>query len=193
MDRKLQILRGETELGELPESEVRELLRAGFLLPTDQFRTDATAEAHPLSELSGQPERESESIVTRAKRHLTGATEGATSHFTKLSKGLKSLVKFGGKSVNNTTTFLLDSFMPQLQKLVSAQLIKTSVTRVQAAVKDDEFMRKFFGAIYDCLPKPVGRFVSEAAFLEYCLARRRVLLGLEATDAGAEVELTNPS
>jgi hypothetical protein len=39
-------------------------------------------------------------------------------------------------------------------------------------------MRKTFGAVYDCLPKPVYRFVSEAAFIEFCMARRRKLLGL---------------
>jgi hypothetical protein len=57
--------------------------------------------------------------------------------------------------------------------------VKQSLTRAQAAMRDDEFMRKLFGATYDCLPKPVYRFVKEEAFIQFCMERRGKLLGLE--------------
>jgi hypothetical protein len=54
-------------------------------------------------------------------------------------------------------------------------LARTSRT-TQAALKDEEFLRKLFGAVYDCLPKPAKRFVSEPAFLEFCFKHQRKLL-----------------
>jgi hypothetical protein len=46
-------------------------------------------------------------------------------------------------------------------------------------------MRKLFGATYDCLPKPVYRFVSEQAFIEFCMERRRELLDLPTKQDGS--------
>jgi len=46
----------------------------------------------------------------------------------------------------------------------------------EAALEDEIFLRKLFGAFYDCLPKAVYRFVSEHAFIDYCLRHRRKLL-----------------
>jgi hypothetical protein len=68
--------------------------------------------------------------------------------------------------------------MPQIRKLVTQQMVKSSVTRVRTAVHDNEFMRKVFGATYDCLPKPVHRFVTETAFIEYCTKHRQKILGV---------------
>jgi hypothetical protein len=71
---------------------------------------------------------------------------------------------------------MLAAFTPQIQRLVSSQLVKHSVARVQAAVQDDALLRKLFGAVYDCLPKPLYRFVKEEAFIQYCMERRKQLL-----------------
>ena len=45
------------------------------------------------------------------------------------------------------------------------------------ALRDDELLRKVFGAVYDTLPKPVRRFVGEETFIEFCFKHRQRLLG----------------
>jgi hypothetical protein len=84
------------------------------------------------------------------------------------------------------TSRLLDSFTPQIQKLVAHQLVKQSLTRVQAAMRDDGVMRELFGATYDCLPKPVYRFVKEETFIQFCMERRQKILGPPAISEARE-------
>ena len=48
-----------------------------------------------------------------------------------------------------------------------------AVDRIQAANRDEEFLTKIFGAAYDCLPRPVCRFVTEAQFTEFCRRHHR--------------------
>jgi hypothetical protein len=43
---------------------------------------------------------------------------------------------------------------------------------VQAAIRDEAVLRKVFGALYDCLPAPVRRFVPEGAFVNFCMDHR---------------------
>ncbi len=78
----------------------------------------------------------------------------------------------------------LDSYTPQIRKLVENQLVQRSVTHAQDALHNDDFMRKVFGATCDCLPKPIHRFVAEQAFIEFCLEQRQRLLGPASTRPG---------
>lgn len=71
---------------------------------------------------------------------------------------------------------MLVAFVPQIRKLVSSQLVMQSVARIEVAIHDDDFMRKLFGATYDCLPKSVYRFASEEVFIQFCMERRKELL-----------------
>jgi hypothetical protein len=64
--------------------------------------------------------------------------------------------------------------------------VSQSAAHAQAALRDDEFMRKVFGATYDCLPRPVRRFMTEPAFIQFCLERRWELLGLRGRQAVEE-------
>lgn len=63
--------------------------------------------------------------------------------------------------------------------------------RSSFCVQDDEFMRKTFGAVYDCLPKPVCRFIGEERFIAFCLEhRRRLVAPNDAAECGvAEPEM----
>ena len=163
------------ELGRLSVCEAPDLLRAGFLLPTDECWTHASAERRPLTELNTLPAGERPGWLKRAKTSVvmtTGAAIEQVGHITgKVSRSIR-----GGQSLIGTvTTKVLEDYAGKLRELVATQM-KASVQSARAALKDEKFLRKLFGAVYDCLPKPVYRFVSEHAFIEYCLKHRRKLL-----------------
>jgi hypothetical protein len=54
------------------------------------------------------------------------------------------------------------------------------------ALRDEVFLRKLFGAVYDTLPKPIYRFVSEEAFLTFCFKHQRRLLPPQPPPATTE-------
>ena len=43
---------------------------------------------------------------------------------------------------------------------------------------------KVFGAAYDCLPKPVSRFVPEQQFIAFCMKHRAQLLQRDSSEPG---------
>lgn len=181
MIREFYIARGVTELGPLTQNEVRELLRDGFLLPADLYWEAGMAKWAELHEFdSAQPPApKGAALDAFAERKISSVGKSAAARAADLTRKLQSLVGRGQNRLSSATGGVLDSFSPQIQKLVARQLVQQSVVRVQEAVHDDEFMRKFFGAIYDCLPKPVYRFVTEQAFIRYCMKRRLRMLGLD--------------
>ena len=97
-----------------------------------------------------------------------------------------TLAGLGKSGLTSSTNRILDAFVPQIQNIVAKQAVKGSIEKVQAAVHDDVFMTKFFGAVYDCIPKPVYRFVREQDFIQFCLLHRRRLLGMEPGPAPAD-------
>lgn len=177
MNRTLHIARVESELGALAGSEAIEMLRAGFLSPTDLYRIEGTVEWKPLSELSPEPEAKSAFTLKLAQERLGAAQGSVVSGAELLTRSLKRVATLGRVQLTESASRMLDSHQPQIQKLVAVQLFNRSVTRTQAALRDDEFMRKVFGATYDCLPKPICRFVTEEAFIQFCMERRGELLG----------------
>ena len=179
MNQRLHIARDGVELGVLTEKEVHELLHAGFLRRGDAWRGKGMEEWQPLSEIgTASASRTPAALLAKAKQKVSVATGALGQEATKLTQKLKSLTRAGNDKVSDATQRILEDFTPQIQKLVSNELVANSLTKAQAVVRDDEMTRKIFGAVYDCLPKPVYRFVSEAAFIEFCMARRRKLLGL---------------
>lgn len=184
MLRKIYIARGEAELGILTDAETVELLRAGFLLSTDHYWTGGMPDWKSLAEFKPEPEGENRpaALMKLAKQTVKSAGEAAVSRAAQLTSRLKSVTGSGRSQLSAATNQMLDSFTPQIQKVVSNQLVGHSLTRLQAAMHDDEFMRKLFGATYDCLPKPIHRFITEQAFIEFCLDRRQKLVG--STTAG---------
>jgi len=188
MSRELYIARGVTELGPLTESEVRELLREGFLLPADLWWEEGMEDWVELSEFESRPALTPQNVglVKLAKQKASSAGRSARSRASELTRKLQSLAGRGRNRLEVARSGLLDSFQPQIQRLVSHQLVQQSAARVRQAVHDDEFMQKFFGAIYDCLPKPVCRFVTEPAFIQYCMERRLEFIGAGATRSNSQ-------
>jgi hypothetical protein len=190
MHRKLHIARGGIELGTLNEAEALELLRAGFLLPDDAYRIEGTADWRTLAEFA--PESESKPkptmLMQLAKQKVVAAGEATAAQATRLTAKLRSVTDRQTHQLADSANRMLRAFTPQIRQLVSRQLVKQSVARVRASLRDDEFTRKLFGATYDCLPKPVCRFVTEETFIQFCLEHRQKLLGSAAATESSEVK-----
>jgi hypothetical protein len=177
MSPRFEIARKRTRLGVLSEDEIHELLECGFLLPTDFFRPERARKWKPLKELAPQTGL-SNSLFKTARNTVSSAAAVMSSATSSVRKQVLTLAGVGKTTVTHSAERILNQFMPQIQKVVARQLAIGS-TKVVEAVHDDEFMKKFFGAVYDCLPKPVYRFVQEQQFLQFCLDHRRKLLGMK--------------
>ena len=82
------------------------------------------------------------------------------------------------------TDKLLSGFIPQIRKIVSDLGQTKPFQALRSSVGDDQFMLKVFGAAYDCLPKPVHRFVSEQHFVTFCMKHRDQLVGGKTSNPG---------
>lgn len=175
MNDKIIVARNGMELGALLPAEAIELLRADFLKPTDIWRRENTDPWLPLAELP-QPTTAA-SLPKQLQTRLTKAAQSAATGATQFTAKLKSWVGQGQNQLTSSSRQMLEGFVPQLQKLVARELVQQSLVSARAVCRDDEFMRKLFGAVYDCLPRPVCRFIAEEAFIEFCLDRKTLLLG----------------
>lgn len=169
----LSIARDGIELGTLPLGEVRLLLDAKFLLPTDVFWRKGMTDWRPLAELDAASATEkpnspgwSSSPRVRAAARAAGV----------LARKLKDAVNAKSETLARTRERVLEDFTPQLRELVAARL-KQTTGAVDSTLKNDETMRKVFGAVFDCLPKPVTRFVTEEQFVTFCMKHRQQILG----------------
>jgi hypothetical protein len=70
---------------------------------------------------------------------------------------------------------MLEGYLPKLRELVGRNF-EQSFHVAKSALRDETFLRRLFGAVYDCLPRPARRFVGEEFFVEFCLKHRRKLL-----------------
>jgi len=180
MNRMLHIARVENELGVLTDREALEMLDAGFLSPDDLYR-DGKSDWKPLAELTCEQEAKSASTLKLAQQKIAATGSAAFSQAVQFTQKLKSAAVRGGAHLTDSSRGMLDSYTPQIRKLVENQLVQHSITRAQNVLHNDDFMRKVFGATFDCLPKPIHRFISEQAFIEFCLERRQRLLGPATT------------
>ena len=157
----LHIVRGNVELGILPEKEVRELLCLGFLTPTDVYRIDGMENWKPLSELPAGSLREkpASTVLRTAGRSVATMGNAIAGSAQQLGATLKSLTQ--KKTLNlraAITTKALEGYLPQIQTILLRLLDTKAFQAFRAGVQDDGTMRKIFGATYDCLPKPeIGR------------------------------------
>jgi predicted CoA-binding protein len=173
MSEKIVVARNGMDLGSLLPAEAAELLQAGFLKPTDSWRWENSDTWRPLGQLPQEPTPAS--LTKRLQTKLTEAAHSAATGATQITAKLKSWVGQGQNQLTLSSRQMLEGFVPQLQKLVAHQLIQQPIASVRVAFADDEFMRKFFGAVYDCLPRPVCRFIAEDVFIEFCLERKELL------------------
>jgi hypothetical protein len=167
----IQIARGSLELGVFSREEVGELLAAGFLRPTDSFRTAEGAPWQPLSELvPAGPEPAGRLDQVKGVAAKIGAKAA------KATARLVALTTRGRTALVATASPLLVDYLPRIRESVGAALSNTAGT-IDARLQDEAFLRKVFGAAYDTLPKPVRRFVGEESFIEFCFKNRGKLLG----------------
>jgi hypothetical protein len=176
MSQMLYIARVENELGAITEHEAPDMLEAGFLSADDLWRAEGSSKWKPLAELTFKTTAQPTSVLTRAQQKVKSTTSAAFSQAVQLTQKVTRVAARGKDHLTDSARGKLDSYTPQIRKLVENQLVQRSVTNAKSALHDDEFMRKVFGATYDCLPKPIHRFVAEQAFIEFCLERRQRLL-----------------
>ncbi len=172
MNEKIIVSRDALELGSLTRLEARELLHAGFLKPTDVWRSDSLSQWLPLAELCADSPAEPLAKVVQKK--LWEARQSVVGGARQLTTKLKGLIG-RGQELTLSSRQMLDAFIPQLKKLVAHQMIQKPIGSVHLALRNEKFMRAFFGALYDCLPRPVCRFITEPAFIEFCIEQRETL------------------
>ncbi len=172
-----ELARARLEPGEVEQSPV------GPVGPSAEL---AKASPEPAPSRSGswlEQTRQSLSAATNAAGSAAAAGVGAVSNAAGVVAGrLRSLAGDAPSAVSKSTQSLLEGFLPQIRTAMSKALAKAgdantrALEAVRAGVRDDDFMRKTFGAVYDCLPKPVCRFVNEEKFIAFCLEHRKRLL-----------------
>ncbi len=167
----IQIARGSLELGVFSREEAGELLAAGFLRPTDSFRTAEGAPWQPLSQIF-QAGPEPAGRLEKVK----GAAASVGSQAAKVTARLVALTSRGRTALVAAASPLLEDYLPRIRESVGVALSNTAGA-IDSRLQDEAFLRKLFGATYDTLPKPVRRFVGEESFIKFCFKNRGKLLG----------------
>jgi hypothetical protein len=163
------------ELGVLSATDADELFTAGFLRADDEFWTDQDPMRRPLSERASPAPQKDTSWLVRAADSVVAAGGVVRQQASHVANKLSAVVVRNKTSVAAATNRVLEDYLPAL-RLQVARKLNESVQTTGAALRDEGFLRKLFGAVYDCLPKPVRRFVQEGPFIEFCLKHRRKLL-----------------
>ena len=183
MSKPIHIAREGVKLGLVDPAEVRALLDAGFLKPTDDFWRAGMKDWRPLSEMGAELSRESSG--GSSNWNVGERLRSVAGNAGKLAQKLKEAAKSGSDSVAKARSRALEDYLPQLQLLVATRLERAAV-RADAALKDDELMKKVFGAVFDCLPKPITRFVAEDQFVQFCMKHKESLVRRDENSAKSE-------
>lgn len=181
----IHLARGELELGVMPESDVRGLLAAGLLVPGDLFWTVGQADWQPLSQLP-PPAVQRASVTAGIKDSLVTATAFFKTTAQSAVAAVSSSLGAQRENLVAAKERVLEDYVPKLQGTVDRALAESSRS-VDSALQDEVFMRKLFGAVYDLVPRPVCRFVSEEDFVKFCFRHRQRLLRT-STDSKAAAE-----
>ncbi len=183
--RSLLIARDGIELGTLPEPEVLELLANGFFRSTDHYLDPADVEWKTLAALAQEnaARNPKSDWFNQATTSFSTAASLLLNQAGAATDKLKSFVQTRRGAINEITQLVLEDYLPEIQRVAKAQLIDRPVKSLRTAVRDDELMRKVFGATHDCLPQAVKRFVSESAFIEFCLKNRNRIFETETGPA----------
>ena len=171
----LHIARNGLILGTLPAGDARELLAAGFLRPTDEFWTDANPARRPVGELTAVARSEPPSWLVRTRRSVANAGAAVKEKASSATKRVSALARRNKVAVAAASDRMLEDYLPRLRECAMNNL-EQSLRSAKAALRDEMFLRQMFGVMYDCLPRPVRRFVGEGFFVEFCLKHRRRLL-----------------
>lgn len=177
MSKQIHIAREGLRLGTVSTEEAVMLLGTGFFLPTDEWWTDEDDQPRWLSQLEAIEMTDGTQWKARALGVVTGVSDVLQSGVSKVTGTLALATAKQRAAKDRATQLLLANYIPRVRELVDRQLAEGFAARARSALQDEEFLRKLFGAVYDCLPKPVYRFVDENAFISFCLEKRRELLG----------------
>jgi hypothetical protein len=175
-NREIQVARDRVVLGALPENDARQLLEIGFFKPTDIFWADDVAEWKFLGDLDSDEPKEQKKWLDRAKRSASATAHAVVSSALVVTGKLKRFAFARKVGASEAAAKALEGYMPQIKKTLLRLADTKPVQAIQSGVRDENLMRKVFGAAYDCLPKPVCRFVSEQRFIDFCMQHKQRLL-----------------
>jgi hypothetical protein len=179
----IYIAREELDLGMFVSDDAIELLEAGFLRADDVFWTDHSATRRRLSELKSYAEGMEPSLLQKVKGGMFTAAGAVLEGASVVHDKVTALTGNRRADLNYAKAVVLEGYLPRIKEAVISRL-KHSAQSAEAALRDEVFMRKLFGAVYDTLPKPVCRFVTEEGFIEFCFKHRNRLLGDAPTHLG---------
>ncbi|MEW6157199.1 MAG: hypothetical protein AB1813_07175 [Verrucomicrobiota bacterium] len=182
----VSIARNGQEFCQVTEQEILELLAAGFLLPTDTMRASPDAAWEALGDGKLKPQEHAPATASTwlkvpeiPSRLIAGAIESASST---LRQGLKKVSAASSDRLALASQQFLETQLPQIRRAIWR---KVQPTQVGAFLADNVLMQKTFGAVYDCLPKPVYRFISEEAFIAFCMQHKKRLLDISPPESAA--------
>lgn len=178
-DELIEISRCGAVLGTVSTVDAVELLAVGFLKADDEFRADAGEAWQAL----GLLQRTGDGAVSRGA-WLRGVVRSAAVAGTQVFDAAGAVARAARELVGSTRTKIVDvperflvGFIPQIRQALVSLSATAPVQAVRGGVRDEVLMKKVFGATYDCLPKPVCRFVTEEAFVSFCMKHRGQILG----------------
>jgi len=182
----IRVARGEAEFGTCTLAEVREMVDAGFFLPTDEAQVLGMSEWRPLGETITRLTVESGDWRDKVVAGATGLSRVLGRSVGQFVAGVKAQASDEPEGMSRSRKLALEQQLPQFQKLLAEHLRDKSVTIARAAVQNQAVMRNVFGTLYACLPKPICRLVSREAFNSFCMEHRQRLIG----GAGASTTAT---
>jgi molybdopterin adenylyltransferase len=171
----IEIRRGRLRLGTVTAAEAVELLREGFFRGTDQFYAGDEGSWHLLGALEVASSGTAAGIGAKVSAAFSQAAAAVKSQTASAAATIGNIAGRGKQGIDNASHILLEDFLPRMQTMVGDALVNSSTT-VASALRDEVFLKKLFGAIYDVLPKPVHRFVGEETFIAFSLKHRDRLL-----------------
>ncbi len=173
---KLHIIRNGQELGVLTANEARELLEVGFLKSTDEYSIGNCDEKSPLEALPNLVHQTPlGGIINRTVSTAASVGQLVHAQASDFARMVSETVQRKQSDLANSTVRALEDYLPQIRKIVSERM-NEMIGATGDALHDEALLSKVFGAAYDCLPKPICRFVNEKAFVEFCLKHKRHLL-----------------
>jgi hypothetical protein len=163
-------------MGALPESDVEELLRAGWLKADDLFWFAGMPSWEPLAAWKRVRADHRNDSATNLGRALGATGVAMAQQAGGFARKLLGLAQEGRGEAAALAHKLLEASLPQIRKVLDRRHAAGALEKARAAIHDEALMRKTFTAAYDCLPRAVCRFVGEEAFVRFCLRHRRLLL-----------------
>lgn len=172
----VELQRDGQPLGSLPVGELQTLLEARFLRPTDEFRMSGQTDWKALAQFQKMPLASPTNLAERIKGAVAKATKPTGQFIDRVTMKTAEWKNAQRAAISKATQTVLDDYLPSLQEMTLANLSRLQCAG-HTAMRDEEFLRKLFGAMYDSLPRPIYRFVTEQQFIDFCLRHRHRLLG----------------